>query len=662
MKRRIIAYLSLLFIFFTIGAVTSMVYITFTTSQLKNIISLHSVEILRQDLVIKIQNVEQDLLTVHTELGRHLDTIVLNVTDLDNAINRCAGCHHSTAITRKLDEVKDHVDKFKTTLSYYITASANEERIRAIKNEAYQAGTELLDLTTEMTLIANQKLQERTQKAVFDVETAQKILIITLFLAFLIGLWIAFNLTRNITNPIKELIDVSRKIASGDLGYTTRYSDPTEFGELASSFNEMSLSLKQSNDRVVQSLNKLTGLYRVTLPLHTVSNVEEIAREISYGLADLLNAEQCGLMLLDEDTGFFVHKYPAFGLNEEQALQISIPKQEIVKLFLESNRRPLIVQKAEITSVPPGLLGSDEQTANSLLIGWVRQKGELVGVIRAANKKDGDFMEEEARLTGIFSNNVSVAIENTRLYENLKAQMKELKDTQEQLVQAAKLAAIGELASNVAHEINNPLTSIMGYAELIKEEDSIENIMRDVEIIEKESLRARDIVQQLLEFARKRPLEVIQVNVNDIVKEVVSLIHVQLKDNRIKLKETYSELPPIPADPNQLKQVFLNLISNAVDAFSEKGGEINVHTGKNGNSVMIEIADNGKGIPEDVLPRIFEPFFTTKKDRGTGLGLSITHKIIQGHKGRIDVMSKEGKGSKFTVSLPLESPSLRSKQ
>lgn len=662
MKRRIIAYLSLLFIFFTIGAVTSMVYIAFTTSQLKNIISLHNVEILRQDLVIKIQNVEQDLLTVRTELGKNLDAIVSNVTDLDKAVNKCAGCHHSNAITRKLHEVKDHVDFFKTTLSYYITASANEERIRTIKNEAYQAGTELLDLTTEMTLIANQKLQERTQKAVFDVETAQKILIITLFLALFIGLWIAFNLTRNITNPIKELIDVSRKIASGDLGYTTRYSDPTEFGELASSFNEMSLSLKQSNDRVVQSLNKLTGLYRVTLPLHTVSNVEEIAREISFGLADLLNAEQCGLMLLDEDTDFFVHKYPAFGLNEEQALQIRIPKKEIVKLFLESNRRPLIVQKTETTSVPPGLLGSGEQTANSLLIGWVRQKGELVGVIRAANKKDGDFMEEEARLTGIFSNNVSVAIENTRLYENLKAQMKELKDTQEQLVQAAKLAAIGELASNVAHEINNPLTSIMGYAELIKEEDSIENIMRDVEIIEKESLRARDIVQQLLEFARKRPLEVIQVNVNDIVKEVVSLIHVQLKDNRIKLKETYSELPPIPADPNQLKQVFLNLISNAVDAFSEKGGEINVHTGKNGNSVMIEIADNGKGIPEDVLPRIFEPFFTTKKDRGTGLGLSITYKIIQGHKGRIDVMSEEGKGSKFTVSLPLESPSLRSKQ
>lgn len=651
MKKRIIAYLSLLFIFFTIGAVTSMIYITFTTSQLKNIISLHSVEILRQNLVIKIQNVEQDLLTVHTELGSHLDKIVLNVTELDGAVNRCTECHHSPLINEKLHDIKERVEKFKTTLSYYITASANEAKIRALKSESYKEGTELFDLTTEMAIIANQKLQDRTHKAIFDVETAQKILVITLFLALLIGLWIAFNLTRNITRPVKELIDVSRKIASGSLGYTTKYTDATEFGELAASFNEMSLSLQGSNEKILQSLNKLTGLYRITLPLHTVSNLQEISREVSYGVADIIEVEQCGLMLFNPDSGLFEHTYPAVGLDEAQAVSIKIPKEDILQLFLSSNRRPFVLNSVDAEKLPPGLMGSTD--LRNMLLGWVRQKGELIGVIRLANQRNGDFYEESARLVGILSNNVSVAIENIKLYEDLKTQMSELRETQGQLVQAAKLAAIGELASNVAHEINNPLTSIMGYAELIKEEDNIENIMRDIDIIEKESIRARDIVQQLLEFARKKPLEIIQININDVVKNVVSLIRVQLKDNRIHLTENYADLSLIPGDPNQLKQVFLNLISNAVDALSEKGGEIKITTESNRTGVIVEISDNGKGIPEEVLPRIFEPFFTTKKDKGTGLGLSITYKIIQSHKGRIDVASEWGKGTKFTVYLPV---------
>ncbi|MEW6108707.1 MAG: ATP-binding protein [Nitrospirota bacterium] len=653
MKKKIIGYLSLLFVFFTLGAVISMLYITFTTSQLEKIITLHSVEILRQDLVIKIQNVERDLLTVHTELSRRLDKIVLNVTDLDNAINKCAGCHHSQSITKSLGEIKEYIDRFKTTLSYYITASANEERIKALKMESYNIGTELLDVTSEMAFIANQKLQERTQHAIDDVRKAQQILIITLFMAFLIGLWISVNLTKNIIRPVRELIDVSRQIAAGNLGYTTGYSDATEFGELAASINDMSISLKDSNEKIVQHLNRLTGLYRVTLPLHSVSNISEIFREVSFGVADLIEVEQCGILLFNRESNYFEHRSPAFGLNESQIRSIRVHKEELIRLFLSRNRRPLVINKYDSEILPEGLLGEKSLDVRNMLLGWVRQKGELIGVIRLANKKDGDFLEESARLLGILSNNVSVAIENTKLYESLRSQMQELKETQEQLVQAAKLAAIGELASNVAHEINNPLTSIMGYAELVKDETSIENIIKDIEIIEKESMRARDIVQQLLEFARKRPLEIKRIDINSIIKEAVSLITIQFKDNRLKITEEYSELPPIFGDPNQLKQVFLNIINNAADSMGEKRGEIIISTHKRDNSVIIEISDNGQGIPKDILPRIFEPFFTTKRERGTGLGLSITYKIIQSHQGKIDVKSEESRGTRFTITLPV---------
>ncbi len=657
MKNRIIAFLSVLFAVFTVGAVISMLYITFTTSELKKIITLHSVEILRQDLIIKIQNVEQDLLTVHTELGSRLDKIVANVTDLDKSINNCTRCHHSPLITQKLGDVRGLIDRFENSLSYYITASANEERIRSLKMESYSIGTELLNITSEMALIANQRLQDRTQRAIDDVRRAQKILIITLFIAFLIGLWIASRLTRNILSPVRELIGVSRKIASGNLGCKTGYSDSTEFGELASSINDMSVSLKKSNEQILQHMNRLTGLYRVTLPFHSVSNITDVVREVSRGVAELVGVEQCGLLLLDEDGKYLEHALPAYGLDEAQARSIRVSREALKKLYLANNRRPLAVNDLKASDLPEGITGGPVPEVRNLLLGWVSLKGDLVGVLRLANRKQGEFQEESSRLLGIISNNVSVAIENIKLYEDLRAQMKELRETQEQLVQAAKLAAIGELASNVAHEINNPLTSIMGYAELIKEEGNIENIMKDIEIIERESMRARDIVQQLLEFARRRPLEIRAVNINSLLREVVALIGVQLKDASIKIHENYSELPVIMGDPNQIKQVFLNVLNNSVHAMAEnslqRGKEINIRTSNTEASVFVEIADTGHGISSEVLPKIFEPFFTTKREKGTGLGLSITYKIIQSHKGKIDVNSEEGRGTKFTISLPI---------
>ena len=657
MKNRIIAFLSVLFAVFTVGAVISMLYITFTTSELKKIITLHSVEILRQDLIIKIQNVEQDLLTVHTELGSRLDKIVANVTDLDKSINNCTRCHHSPLITQKLGDVRGLIDRFENSLSYYITASANEKRIRSLKMESYSIGTELLNITSEMALIANQRLQDRTQRAIDDVRRAQKILIITLFIAFLIGLWIASRLTRNILSPVRELICVSRKIASGNLGCKTGYSDSTEFGELASSINDMSVSLKKSNEQILQHMNRLTGLYRVTLPFHSVSNITDVVREVSRGVAELVGVEQCGLLLLDEDGKYLEHALPAYGLDEAQARSIRVSREALKKLYLANNRRPLAVNDLKASDLPEGITGGPVPEVRNLLLGWVSLKGDLVGVLRLANRKQGEFQEESSRLLGIISNNVSVAIENIKLYEDLRAQMKELRETQEQLVQAAKLAAIGELASNVAHEINNPLTSIMGYAELIKEEDNIENIMKDIEIIERESMRARDIVQQLLEFARRRPLEIRAVNINSLLKEVVALIGVQLRDASIKIHENYSELPVIMGDPNQIKQVFLNVLNNSVHAMAEnslqRGKEINIRTSNTEASVFVEIADTGHGISSEVLPKIFEPFFTTKREKGTGLGLSITYKIIQSHKGKIDVNSEEGRGTKFTISLPI---------
>ncbi len=650
MKKKIILSLFFLFLLFTVGAIMTMFYILRVTSRLDTLITLHQVEILRQDLVINVQTVQSHLYTIGTSFGKEMDIIVENVATLDNAIQKCSGCHHSPELTTKINAIKDLTEQYKEALSTFITTTAGKERVERLQLVGANIGNVILEKTQEMAFIANQKLNERTIAAIKDVTSSRIILIITLLLCFFIALTIAASLTRGITEPVSELLKATRKIKAGELGYTTSYRGKDEFKELLEAFNDMSITLNENNKRIMQHLNRLSGLYRITLSFHAITNVEDIYKEVSYGIAELIDIEQCGVILFDKGEELFAHRFPAFGLQPEQIAHIKIPQDNFIDIYRSSNRRPLILND-NTALFPLGELDKSLNVKNLMLI-WIRQKGELLGAIRVANKKSGDFTEEDARILGILANNVSVAFENAKLYENLKKQMVELKETQEQLVQAAKLAAIGELASNIAHEINNPLTSILGYSELVKEETDITNIMRDIEVIEKESLRARDIVQQLLEFSRKRPLEIKEININDILSEVLALVSIPLKDSNINISKSYGDIPLIEGDPNQLKQVFLNIINNAIFAM-QGGGTLTAKTRMGRDSVYIEICDTGKGIPKELLQRIFEPFFTTKQEKGTGLGLSISYKIIQSHKGRIDVESEEGRGSKFAVVLPV---------
>lgn len=651
MKKKIILSLFFLFLLFTMGSVMTMFYILRVTTRLDTLITLHQVEILRQDLVINVQTVQSHLYTLGTSFGKELDVIVENVATLDNAAQKCSGCHHSPEITSKIKTIQDLTEQYKEALSTFITTSAGRERVERLQIVAANIGNMILTKTQEMAFIANQKLNEKTIAAIKDVSSSRIILIVTLLLCFFIALAIAASLTREVTEPVSELLKATRKIKTGELGYTTSYAGKDEFKELLESFNDMSITLNENNKKIIQHLVRLSGLYRITLSFHAITNVEDIYKEVSYGIAELVEIEQCGVILLDKDKEFFTHRFPAFGLNQEQIANIRIPKENFIDIYRSSNRRPLTLND-NASALPFGEIDKNLNVKNLMLI-WIRQKGELLGAIRVANKKSGDFSEEDSRILGILANNVSVALENAKLYENLKKQMAELKETQEELVQAAKLAAIGELASNIAHEINNPLTSILGYAELIKEEGDINNIMRDIEVIEKESLRARDIVHQLLEFSRKRPLEIKEIQINDIMSEVLALAAVPLKDSNIKISKLYGDIPLIEGDANQLKQVFLNIINNAIFAM-QGGGSLGITTAMTDkDSVHIEIRDTGKGIPKEILQRIFEPFFTTKQEKGTGLGLSVSYKIIQSHNGRIDVESEEDRGTKFTIVLPV---------
>jgi two-component system NtrC family sensor kinase len=230
-----------------------------------------------------------------------------------------------------------------------------------------------------------------------------------------------------------------------------------------------------------------------------------------------------------------------------------------------------------------------------------------------------------------------------------------LRRTQEQLLQSEKLAAMGRLTSQVAHELNNPLYGIMNTLELLKTEISPQSKRRKVlEMALSETVRLSDMLRKMLSFSKPDQQEKQAVDLNMALDEILLLHEKQLQENDIKTKTSFNErLPKINASKDQLRQVFLNLVANARDAMPD-GGRLSVTTTADDENVKIEIADTGSGIEEEHLKKIFDSFFTTKDSvKGVGLGLSVCYGFIKDHGGDIDVKSKVGSGTTFTITFPI---------
>jgi two-component system NtrC family sensor kinase len=239
------------------------------------------------------------------------------------------------------------------------------------------------------------------------------------------------------------------------------------------------------------------------------------------------------------------------------------------------------------------------------------------------------------------------------LFERDITEKRQLEDI---LTQSAKLAALGQLAAGIAHEINNPLTAILANAQLLQRSLPPENDLQEsVDLISRAGGRAVQVVRNLLDFARKEEYHLSLTNVNETIKRAFELIHHEMLARGVMADfKPEPDLPMILASQDHLQTVWLNLLLNAIDSIDRTPGKITVTTQRVGDELVIVIADNGKGIPAGRLTRIFDPFYTTKAPgRGTGLGLSVSHRIIKQHGGFIRVESQVGAGSTFTVILPL---------
>jgi len=247
--------------------------------------------------------------------------------------------------------------------------------------------------------------------------------------------------------------------------------------------------------------------------------------------------------------------------------------------------------------------------------------------------------------------------ELVKLNKALSQELTERKRAEEQLILTNRLASIGELASGIAHELNNPLTSIIGFSQLLLDKNVSEDAKQDINVIYNEALRTAEIVRNLLTFARKHTPVRQLVNVNSIIKKVLELRAYEQKVNNILVNTQFaSDLPEIMADYFQLHQVFFNIIINAEFFITEAHhrGTLTITTDRTGGIIRASFTDDGPGISKEDLGHLFDPFFTTKEvGQGTGLGLSICHGIITEHGGRIYAESELGKGATFVVELPI---------
>jgi signal transduction histidine kinase len=261
---------------------------------------------------------------------------------------------------------------------------------------------------------------------------------------------------------------------------------------------------------------------------------------------------------------------------------------------------------------------------------------------------------QEAEVLGAVATQIGVAMENMRLYDDLRVALERLQQAQAQIVQAEKLSAVGRVVSGVAHELNNPLMVVLGYADLLREGVEPPEVPSIAERIYAQTERAGRIIQQLLAFSRQERTVLRPTDLRPVIHAALEST-ARLRGSRVHVVLALPDtLPTTAADPGGLQQVLSNILGNAAQAMGEAGGALTVAAHVAEDTITLTISDTGPGIPDDVLPRIFDPFFTTKGvGQGTGLGLSVSHGIVRDHGGEIVATNSPQGGAVFTIHLPI---------
>jgi len=344
---------------------------------------------------------------------------------------------------------------------------------------------------------------------------------------------------------------------------------------------------------------------------------------------------------------FIGYRGPARGLGLD-------PDGQALVSFSESG------QQVGVASPQQHLSGLEANVQAALAIRLVDHGGRRIGSLHMVDPVAERVLDPTfVGLAQLVANQIAVAMENNALTARLRQEFAANRRVGQQLLQATKLSAVGELAAAVAHEVNNPLTGILGFSELLLTEIEPGDARREeVEVIRVEAVRARTIVKALLEFARPRTPQRIPSFINDLARSTVDLVRYKADELDISIVESYSDVPSVELDPDAVKQALLSLINNAIAAMPD-GGTLHLATAQVGERIRLTVADTGIGMDEQTRSHIFAPFFAPHATIGDDgdLGLSVSRQIIESHGGTIEVESRPQHGAVFTVWLPVDSGS-----
>ncbi len=475
--------------------------------------------------------------------------------------------------------------------------------------------------------------------------------------------WLIMFITHRFVEPLEHFRKACANLKKGKFEVTLQIASGDEFEELASDFNDMVDELRRSTVSR-EYFNKI------------IQNMSDILFVVnSYGSIDLANKRASELLCYDEDELKGKEAIEIFSKKDRYIISWGL-KGLIEEGALKDKKICLVTKAGKEIEVYLGTRSIRDSSGNLLgLVCLAKDMTEITRLLNDLQKSNEEIQrhkdELERSLKELTENRdvmLSILEDTDESKKQLEETLRKLKETQGELLQAEKMISLGQIAAGVAHEINNPLFVISGEAEMMSMDKNLSvSVAESVKVIREQVDRIGDIIKRLLEFSRKRETKFVPVDINEILQKSIELLKYQAKalgHVEIVSRLTHTALM-VKGDFNQLHEVFVNIMLNAVQAMEEKGGSLTlmsyteiIEKGvsekfKAGAKVaVIEFKDKGIGMSEETMKRIFDPFFTTKKT-GIGLGLAVCFGIIENHGGIIEVESQLGKGTIFSIKLPL---------